>query len=733
MNQADRRIHDHIVGKTEYIDDVAMSGNFAYGYLLYSPHAHAKILSIDTSDAKKLKGVFAVLTHEDIPGINNMGSVLQDEPVLSDGTCQCVGQAIALIAATDRATAEKAKSLIKIKYKVLRPILDVQESFHKGNYPFNPYHLVKGDIKKSFRKSDHIVEGEMEIGGQEHFYLETQGAVSYLLAYQSYKIIASSQNPSEIQLHISRCLGIDCSQVEVVTSHLGGGFGGKETQGAWCAIWAALLSYHTGKNIKFILSRDEDMVITGKRHPVKVKYKVGFSDQGKILAYKARFLFNMGYCADLTQSIMERCLLHSENAYYIPSMEVEIYPCRTNTPSNCAFRGFGAPQGVVVIENIMDIIAHTLHRDPLIVRRDNFYGIRRRNITPYGKKVSDNSLPDIYKKLVKSSDYKERVREVKRFNSKNKFKKRGIAGVPVKFGISFTTSFLNQGSALVNLYRDGSMIIHQGGVEMGQGLYDKMMLTASRMMNIPEEKIRIYNTDTSVIPNTSATAASTGSDINGQAVIKAIRSLKKRIDTFAKTLPPDTPFEEVLKKAYMAQINLGEKAYYKTPGVYFNKTSCKGNPFLYYVFGLGISEVEVDLLTGDTAIIRTDILNDTGISLDKSIDKGQIEGAFIQCVGWLTMEELISDPQGHPLTCNPDLYKIPGIADVPKVFNVGLYEDNKFNNGVLGSRAIGEPPFLYGISVVSAINNAIYSATHTISTDIKLPATKESIFKKLHK
>lgn len=733
MSQADKRLNNHIVGKTEYIDDFIPYDNTINGYVLHSSFANANILSIDLEEAKLVDGVYSIITYKDIPGKNDMGAVYHDEPILAEGKCQYIGQAIALIAAKDRKCAQKAKELIKVEYEELKPVLDVEESYEKKYFPFPPYHLQSGNIEEAFQKSDHIVEGTINIGGQEHFYLETQGAVSYIDCEGVVKVNASSQNPTEVQTLLSESLLIDCAKIEVKTGNLGGGFGGKETQGSWCSIWASLLSYHTGKRVKMILSREEDMLMTGKRHPVKVKYKIGFSNRGKLIGYQGLFLFNIGYSSDLSQSIMERCLLHCENSYYIPSVDLQLFPCKTNIASNCAFRGFGAPQGIFVIENIMDIIANTLHKDTLQIRKINLYGIRRQNITPYGERISDNSLPTLFKKILISADYKNRKREIKIFNKQNKYLKRGIAATPVKFGISFTTTHLNQGSAIVNLYKDGSLVIHQGGVEMGQGLYDKIATIASREFSIPLDKIRVYNTNTSIIPNTSATAASTGSDINGHAALIAIKKLKKRIDKFASTLPKETPFEEVLKRAYIAQINLGEKAFYRTLGLSFDKKICKGNPFFYYVYGVCISEIQLDLLTGEHIILRSDIIHDTGLSIDEKIDKGQIEGAFMQGVGWTTMEELCWDDKGYPLTSNPDLYKIPGIYDIPRIMNITLYQENPFQQGVLTSRAIGEPPLIYGLSVYQAIRSAILSATGKNITDINHPLTKEEILKSIYK
>lgn len=727
MPQIENRLLNHLKGNTQYIDDIQLPPDGLLGFVIHSPYSHAQILSIDTTQASQIEGIKAILTSKDIPGTNNMGSIKADEPILAEKEVKCVGQAVVLIAATTRKAAETALPLIKVKYKELEPLLDLEKSYSEKAFPFEPYHLKKGNVKATLKKSPNYLKGNIHIGGQEHFYLETQGGYTHFREDGILHVRASTQNPSETQLLISKALNTDISHIEVETGCLGGAFGGKETQGSWCSIWASLLTYHTGKPVKLVLSRDQDMLITGKRHPVKASYEIGFTNEGIITAYKVRYLFNIGCATDLSQAICERCFFHSDNAYYIPKIEIEIYPCPTNTASNCAFRGFGAPQGIALIEHALDCIANKLHKDPFTIRKRNFYGIRKRNITPYGERVSDNSLPYIYERIIKSSDYKKRVQEIKKFNTKNKYIKRAISATPVKFGISFTTSHLNQGSAIVNIYRDGSVIIHQGGVEMGQGLYEKIETIASKELKVEKEKIKIYNTNTSIIPNTSATAASTGSDINGQAALIAIRRISSRLKKVEKGMKGNPTFNEIVEQAYRSQINLAEKAFWHTPGIYFNRKTCKGHPFFYYVCGIGISEIELDTLTGEIQILRTDIVHDTGISIDPEIDISQIQGAYIQGAGWCTMEELLWNEKGYPIASNADCYKIPGIADIPRQFNITLYQENPFYKGIFNSRAIREPPFIYGLSVWSAIKKAIKEYNPESKNDIDIPATKENI------
>ncbi|OFY39143.1 MAG: xanthine dehydrogenase molybdopterin binding subunit [Bacteroidetes bacterium GWF2_40_14] len=749
MDQSLKRTASHLKGETRYIDDLDKPNNVLYGFIYRSNFAYGKIEKIDIEEAKRVKDVFAILSYKDIPGKNFMGAVFDDEPILAEEHVEFIGQAILLIAAKSKSAAFEAITKIKVDIKELEPVLDVEESYTKGNFPFDPLHIVSGDVEEGFAKSDFVIEGVLNTGCQEHFYLETQAAMSVPKPDGTILVKTSSQNPSENQLIISHALKLESSKIEVVTDIIGGGFGGKETQSNWCAVWTSLLANHCAVPVIMVMDRREDMLITGKRHPVKTTYKAGFNKNGRLNAYSAKFLFDIGFSADLSRSIIERSLLHLDNSYYIPSVKCDLYPCRTNKPSNTAFRGFGAPQSIAAIEYVMEEISRVTGIDAAVVRNRNFYGKSVRNTAPYGQKIKDNIIGDLYKELLKTSDYKQRVKSLKEFNKSSKWKKRGISMVPVKFGISFTTSFLNQGAALVNMYKDGSLVVHQGGVEMGQGLYDKMMNVVSREFGITKESVRICSTNISVIPNTSATAASTGSDINGHAIKLAIDRLKNRLNDFislnyswgkedivwensfifSKKNPEIRyPISEIIKNAYLAQVSLSEQAYYKTPGIHFDRVIARGNPFYYYVFGLSVSEVEVDMLTGAHKIIRTDILHDVGESLDKLIDKGQIEGAFVQCSGWATMEELVYNSKGALLTASPDSYKIPGIADIPQDFRVNLYEKNPFNAGILKSRAVGEPPFIYGLSVWLAIKNALIYFNKK-SCRLDLPATKEKILK----
>ncbi|MHC1780605.1 MAG: xanthine dehydrogenase molybdopterin binding subunit [Bacteroidales bacterium] len=749
MEGSNKRLSAHFEGKSRFLDDLENPDNMLYGYIYGSPVAHGRIKSIDFSEALGCEGIYAIISHKDIPGKNSMGAVFEDEPVLADEIVEFFGEAILLIAAKNRECAKRAIDRVKIEVEELHPVLECEESFELKNFPFPPLHIESGDIEKGFAGSDHIIEGELKIGGQEHFYLETNAALAIPNADGTLHVISSTQNPTENQLIIAEALKMDSSKIEVSVNAIGGGFGGKETQSNWCAVWSSLLALKCSKPVKMVMDRREDMLITGKRHSADVKYRVGFTKDGIIKAYTSRFLFDTGFSADLSRAIMERCMLHLDNCYYIPALKSDLYPCKTNRPSNTAFRGFGAPQGIAVIEHIMDEISTIAGIDPLMVRRRNFYRKKIRNKTPYGQLFKDNILERLYRDLVADIGYKSRRSEILKFNKQSRYVKRGLSVVPVKFGISFTTSFLNQGAALVNLYKDGSLTIHQGGVEMGQGLYDKMVSVASAEFGIRRDHVRIYPVNTMIIPNTSATAASTGSDINGHAIKLAIERLKKRLNEFASKvygLDKNTiiwenselyesgnpekkyPLEEFVKKAYTARISLSEQAFYSTPGIFFDRELSRGNPFFYYVTGICSTEVEVDMLTGAHKILRADILHDAGESLDWEIDKGQIEGAYIQSAGWVTMEELVYNPKGVLITASPDSYKIPGIADIPEDFRVTAFKGNRFREGILGSRAIGEPPFIYGLSVWLAIKDALKSYRGG-GFRFDIPATKERIVK----
>ncbi len=744
-----------VTGEAMYIDDMPMSDRLLHGYIYTSPHAHAKILSFDIEKAKSVEGVHAVLSYKDIPGHNQMGPVIHDEPVLAEGLVECIGQAMFIIAAENQTAADKAMSMIDVEYNILEPILTIKDAISKESLLQPERKIEIGDIDSGFKSSKNVIEGEFESGGQEQWYLETQICMSVPGEGDEMKSYSSTQHPSETQAIIAEVLGVGKHEVEVECRRMGGAFGGKETSGNHVAAWSALLAVKTGRPVKVRLFRDIDQKITGKRHPYFYKYKAGFDDNGKIIAVDVQHFANGGYATDLSMAILERGMLHAENSYFIPNMRILAKAMKTNLPSNVAFRGFGAPQGIFCIEQVLDNIATYLKKDALEVRKINFYGIDDRNIAPYGVTVENNRLHVIYDQIIKSSEYMKRKSEIDRFNSENEFIKKGIALTPVKFGISFTTSFLNQAGALINIYNDGTILVNHGGTEMGQGLYTKIRRIAAVEFGVSQNRIKVNATNTSKVPNTSATAASSGTDLNGMAVKNGIDKLKQRLADFISELInvehkkeskvenivfendeiynsnyPEIKysFEELISKAYFNQISLSATGFYRTPDIHFDRASGKGNPFHYYAYGMGITEVDVDILTGGVDVKRADILHDVGESIIPNLDIGQIEGAYTQGLGWVTGEEMKYDDKGNLLNHAPDTYKIPGICDVPDDFRVNLLQGYPNPSTIRRSKAVGEPPFVLGLSAWFAIKYAVSAVCgHAKEPDLALPATNENI------
>jgi xanthine dehydrogenase large subunit len=752
----------HCTGEAVFVNDMQVNENLLIGHIVYSKYPHAKILNIDISKAKEIKGVAAILSYKDIPGENQMGPVVHDELCLAENEVTFIGQAILLIAAVSKEIAIEAAKLIKIEYKPLVPILDIETAIRKNNLIAPQRKIERGNIEKAFRESTHIIEGTLRTGAQEHWYLETQTCLCIPGEGKEIKAYSSTQHPSETQIIIAEVLGLKSNDVEVEVKRLGGGFGGKETQANHIAVWSALLCKATGKPVKIHLCRDDDQIITGKRHRFLSNYKIGFNDEGIISAYSIELNSDAGSATDLTLAILERAMLHSDNSYFIPNIRVIGKAYKTNLPSNTALRGFGGPQAIAVIETAIDRISRLLKKDSAEIRFKNFYKIDSNNITHYGQQIKNNRLFTLYEKLIKSSDYFNRRKEINKFNNENEFHKKGLAITPVKFGISFTTAFLNQAGALVNIYKDGTVLVNHGGIEMGQGLNTKMLNIASLELGIDNSKIKVNATNTSKIPNTSATAASSGSDLNGMAVKNAIDTIKSRltgfvIDEFKKNYKgkcsnskdivfknnfvmdsknPDRKisFGELVSKAYLNQISLSSTGYYKTPDIGFDREKGKGKPFHYFSYGMAVSEVIIDTLTGYNKILRTDILQDVGDSINEGIDKGQVIGGFIQGVGWCTTEDIKWDGKGNLLNHSPDTYKIPTIQDIPAEFNVELMKGIPNDSTIRKSKAIGEPPLMLSFSVWLAIKDAISSVgNHKFEPEYSLPATNEVILLSIEK
>lgn len=751
----------HVTGTAVYVDDMPVGGDLLHGVVVYSRQAHAEIISMDCSKALALDGVETIVTFRDIPGQNQMGPVVHDEPCLATDRVEFIGQAVALIAARDDETAHQAARLVEINYDPLPAILDIESAMKSENRLSSERKIETGDVKSAFAGAKNVISGELKTGAQEHWYLETQACLAIPGEGDEIFIHSSTQHPSETQAIVAGVLGLPRNAVTVEVRRMGGAFGGKETQANHVAAWAALMAQKTRKPVKINLFRDDDQIMTGKRHRFLSFYRAAFNDSGKITALEACLNSDGGYATDLSNAIMERALFHIDNCYYIPNLKVAGTVWKTNLPSNTAFRGFGGPQGMALVETVIDQIARMVKKDAAEIRRLNFYQKEKNNKTHYRQTVEGNHLEQLYNRLIERSGYNQLRADVSRYNAENEFFKKGLALTPVKFGISFTTSFLNQAGALVNIYQDGTLQINHGGTEMGQGLHTKMLEVAAAELGMDYNKIRITATNTSKVPNTSATAASSGSDLNGMAVKNAIDKIKIRLAPVAAkllsightktTLADDLryvdgfvmdrknperriSFEKLVQKAYLAQISLSATGFYKTPDIWFDKEKGKGKPFHYFAFGMAVSEVLLDTLTGYHKILKTYIIHDTGTSLNRLVDIGQVEGGFIQGVGWCTTEAMKWDNSGNLLNHSPDTYKIPGVRDIPEIFHVELLPNVPNPSTIRSSKAVGEPPFMLAFSVWLAIKDAISAVgNHRFEPDFELPATNEVILQSIEK
>lgn len=746
----------HVTGESVYVDDILVNEQLLVGRVVYSPHAHAKITSFDLSAAKQAPGVHAVLCSKDIPGHNQMGPVVKDEPCLAENEVQCIGQAVFLIAAETEALCLAAEKLIEVQYEPLEAILTLEKAMETRSLLGPPRKIETGNVEEALLSAPRRISGTLRTGAQEHWYLESQVCLCMPGEGKEINVFSSTQHPSETQALIAELLGIGGHEVVVEVRRMGGAFGGKETQANHTACWAALLCHATGRPVKIRLFRDDDMIITGKRHPFLSTYEAGFDDEGRLLALKVELNSDGGYATDLSFAILERAMLHVDNAYYVPNLSVVGTVYKTNLPSNTAFRGFGGPQGMAVVETVVDRIARELRIDPADVRQRNFYGLSSRNTTHYGERVENNRLLMIYDQLMASSDYRKRREEVSTFNGAHEFEKKGLAMTPVKFGISFTTTFLNQAGALVNIYTDGTVIVNHGGTEMGQGLNTKMQQIAAAELGVSLDRVKVNATNTSKVPNAPATAASAGADLNGMAVKNAVDALKSRIagavaqifteknpappsleqsivfrdDLIIDSLHPGRviPFDEAMAVMQLRQVSLSATGFYRTPTIAWDKVRGKGKPFFYYSFGMCVTEVLVDILTGRHTILRTDILHDVGDSLNPGIDLGQIEGGYVQGVGWCTTEEIKWDEKGNLITHSPDTYKIPSVQDIPRDFRVSLLQGVPAADTIRKSKAVAEPPFMLALSAWLAIKDAISAvAHHEQEPPFSLPATNEVI------
>jgi len=743
----------HVTGQAHYVDDIAEPAGLLHCYFGTSEHAHARVLGMDLSAVQQYPGVIRTLTAADIPGDNEISPMHKfDEPVLASDLVQFAGQPLFAVLAQSRAIARRAAKLARIEYEELPAILDIETALAEKSYVLDPHLMQRGDPHKAIQSAPHRLKGEVFTGGQDHFYLEGQVSIAVPNEDGDMLILTSSQHPSEVQHLVARSLGKPINAVTVEVRRMGGAFGGKETQAAQWAIIAALMADLTRRPVKLRLDRDDDMRSTGKRHDFLIRYDVGYDTEGRILGIDFMHALRCGISSDLSGPIADRAMFHSDNAYYLPNVSITSYRCKTNTVSNTAFRGFGGPQGMVGIERVIDAIAMRLGKDPLTVRKANLYGVDERNITPYKMVVSDNVLPALIAELEASSAYRQRRKKIAEFNRHSPVIRKGIALTPAKFGISFTTTFLNQAAALVHVYKDGSVHLNHGGTEMGQGLMIKVAQVVADEFQIDLDRVKISATNTGKVPNTSATAASSGTDMNGMAARAAARKIKKRLLKFASrkfaVKPSDIhfinnhvqsgeheiSFAELAEQAWLERISLSATGFYRTPKIYYDPQTSSGRPFLYFAYGAAVSEVEVDCLTGESRITRVDILYDAGQSLNPAIDTGQIEGGFVQGAGWLTSEEVWWDTKGHLRTHAPSTYKIPTCGDIPEVFNVRLWDKGRNREKTIHrSKAVGEPPFMLAISVHSAINQAIASKLgSTVLPSLNTPATPEAILNCLY-
>jgi xanthine dehydrogenase large subunit len=741
----------HVNGGAQYTDDIPEPRGLLHAALGISSRPHALIKKIDLSAVTAAEGVVAVMDASGIPGKNDFGAVVADDPIFSPSVVQYVGQPIFAVAAETVDAARRTVLLARIEYEDLDAILDADKAVREESFILPTETVRTGDSQSALTKSKHRLSGRVLLGGQDQFYLEGQIAMAVPREDGDFLIYSSTQHPGEVQHAVAHAIGKQSKDVVVECRRMGGAFGGKESQPALIACVAALLANKTGRPVKLRMDRDTDMIVTGKRHDFIIDYDVGFDKNGRINAVELTYASRCGMSADLSGAINDRTMFHSDNAYFLENATIVSHRCKTHTVSNTAFRGFGGPQGMFGIEYVVDEIARHLKVDPLDVRKQNFYGIDDRNVTPYKQKVEDNIILELTEQLERSSDYRARREEIRDWNNNSRILKRGIALTPVKFGISFTATHLNQAGALLHIYTDGTVHLNHGGTEMGQGLFTKVAQVVAEELQIDIDRIKITASDTSKVPNASATAASSGSDLNGKAAQKAAIAIKERLVRFAAehfdTAPEtvtfennrvkvgkhDLAFSELVKLAYMARTSLSATGFYKTPKITYDRATFSGRPFYYYAYGAAVSEVIIDTLTGENRMIRADLLHDCGKSLNPAIDLGQVEGGFIQGVGWLTSEELWWNEQGELKTHAPSTYKIPTCSDLPVDFRVTMLESAANREETIHrSKAVGEPPLMLCLSVFHAVKDAVASIDdYEQSPCLNAPTTPESILKSI--
>jgi xanthine dehydrogenase large subunit len=739
----------HVAGGATYIDDIPEVKGTLHAAPILSTVARGKLLGVDVGEALKAQGVKGVVLAADIPGDPILATFVHDEPIFARDTVEFVGQVVGVVVADTVMQARRAARKVKLEIEALPAIVDVREAVKAQSFVLPPVTVRRGEPEQGIARAPHKLSGSLDVGGQEHFYLEGQVGYALPLEQDNWWIYSSTQHPGEVQHWVAHALGLDSSAVKVECRRMGGGFGGKETQAGHIAVWAALAARKFRKPVKLRLDRDDDFMVTGKRHPFAYDYAVGFDDEGRILGLKLMLAANCGWSADLSGPVADRAVFHADNAYFLGDVEIVSYRCKTNVQSHTAFRGFGGPQGMIVTEAILGDIARELGKDALDVRMVNLYGTTERNVTHYEMTVEDNILHPLITRLEQTSQYRARRAEIERWNARSPVIKRGLALTPVKFGISFTATFFNQAGALVHVYTDGSVQVNHGGTEMGQGLHTKVCQLVADELGVPFEKVRISATDTSKVPNASATAASSGTDLNGRAAQFAARQVRQRLAEYVadkqKCKPEQVLFahgqvsgpdavmtwEQLLDDAYKSRVQLWSDGFYKTPKIHYDKHTLTGRPFYYFSYGAACTEVAIDTLTGENRVLKVDILHDVGTSINPAIDIGQIEGGFIQGMGWLTTEQLVWNDQGALSTHAPSTYKIPATGDVPEHFKIELWPEANREDNVGGSKAVGEPPFMLAISVWEALRDAAVAARGGERVHMDAPATAENVLKAL--
>ncbi len=742
---------NHVTGKSLFVDDIPVRQGTLYAKVFGSPIAHGVIKKIDFSKAEQASGIIKIITASDIPGENQIGGIIPDEPLLAEKEVHFQGQPILIIIAESEHQAEDALSLISVEIDPLPVITDPREAFEKGKLLHASRTFQLGNSSDAFKKCTHVFEGQADVNGQEHLYLETQGAYAYPLENESIKINSSTQGPTALQRTAAKVLDFPMHKIEVNVTRLGGGFGGKEDQATGWGVIVALASHLLKRPVKYVLHRMEDMRMTGKRHPYSADYKIGLDENNKIIAYEATFYQNGGAAADLSPAVMERTLFHATNSYFVPNVKVTAHGCKTNLPPNTAFRGFGGPQGMFVIESAIDHAAKELGIKAYQIQQANL--LQNGNEFPYGQIVEESEAVNCWSSIGEKYDFDKLKEEISTFNHNNPFIKKGMAMMPVCFGISFTNTMMNNARALVHVYSDGSVGVSTGAVEMGQGVNTKMLQVAAKVFGIDQSRIKIETTNTTRVANTSPSAASSTADLNGKALADAcnqilirlkktvqevlnfddsasIEIINEKIIVDGKII--DLSWEQLIQIAFSNRVNLSAKGHYATPKIHFDKTKEKGHPFAYHTYGTAILVSTIDCIRGTYEFDAVHVVHDFGTSMNRAIDLGQVEGGIVQGIGWMTMEELLYNKEGRLVSNALSTYKVPDIYSVPKEINVHFLNTDGPEGAIFKSKAVGEPPLMYGIGAYFSLRNAVIAYNPKAKIPYDAPMTPEKVLMALY-